>query len=84
MTRSRRFLVAVASLGLVVTSVLVAPARAEADSGLLTPSASADSGTDRICVGIPAPDGVNKIWVCTPEEQWYAAVIAVVLSMNPA
>jgi hypothetical protein len=74
---------AVAALALPVAAAL--PAAAESRAPLPVTATPAGSGTDRICAGVPdpAPVGNSTTWVCTPEAQWYAQVISVVLSLKP-
>jgi hypothetical protein len=80
-SRTARALVSIAALVLPLSALAASPAAAKNLDGNLRASSS---GTDRMCVGVDDPDGRNTTWVCSPEAQWYAAVIAMAQSMSPA
>jgi hypothetical protein len=84
MSLARRFALGLAALALPVCAVAstISPATADVLSGAAV--APASSGTDRLCFGVDDVDHRNTTWVCLPEAQWYGAVLAVVLAMNPA
>jgi hypothetical protein len=80
---ARRAVVGFAALALAACAAVSAtPAAADVLHNVAV--APASSGTDRLCFGVDDVDRSNTTWVCLPEAQWYGAVLAVVLNLNPA
>jgi len=82
---TRRIVVGLAALAMPLAALAhTSPAAAENPVPVdLSVSVAASSGSDRICLGVNDPDGQSATWVCSPEAQWYAEVVTMVLSYRP-